>query len=469
MLKLVRLLFLALLATALVWAIVVWQWQTSRRAIDTQDILLYLVLLPLLVVGGALALRWAWRRAALAQAARASAAASAAAPAAAAPVAERQLTMQVLAQGIAMPGAGDTDSALELINEPPPVQLDPLFRDGDGLGVFSRRCTGIEGEAPARAVQLAEQAIAPVLQWLHQAAPPVEPPAPEEAEAQHPTLVTRRRAAPVAKPSLHLLWGVDERHDAQARAAIAQQAGTLLGQWAAQLPAFDWQLEVSAVRSGVALLLQAERRLVMSHRDGRDDRLLVLAAESLVDEALVDRLDAAGQLFTAQRPSGVMPGEAAAALLLAPPARDTSTPAADGGAPAVQLHRLSAQRRDKSADAPGHLAATELTEAVRQAIEVSQVPVEQLSRAVSDTDLQRSRTSEFFDALQQVAPRLGQMELCRCAGAATGSVGIAAAPLALALAAAQVQRGQAPTLMLSHADPFDRLAVVLSAPANPTA
>jgi hypothetical protein len=469
MLKLVRLLFLALFATALVWAIVVWQWQTSHRAIDTQDIVLYLVLLPLVVVGGVLALRWAWRRAALAQAAKAAAAAAApAATAAAAPVAERQRVMQVLACGVVMPGASDASSALERIAEPPPVQLDPDFRDGDGLGVFTRRCAGVDGDMAVRAAVLAERAMEPVLQCLQQLAPQEEASPQHDDTQAHPTLVTRRRAAPAPKPPLHVLWGVDESHHAEQRAAISQRADALLQAWSLQLPAYEWQLDMAPVRSGVALLLQAERRLVMSHRDGRDDRLVVIAAESLIDEALVDRLDAAGQLFTAQRAGGVMPGEAAAALLLAPPLPDGAN-AAELGTASVQLHRLSAQRRDKSADAPGRIAATELSEAVRQAVEVSQHAADQLGAAVSDTDLQRSRTSEFFEALQQVAPQLSQMELCRCAGAATGSVGIAAAPLAVALAATHVQRHQAATLMLSHADPFDRLAAVLSAPAGRTA
>jgi len=83
---------------------------------------------------------------------------------------------------------------------------------------------------------------------------------------------------------------------------------------------------------------------------------------------------------------------------------------------------------------------------------------------VTDTDLQRSRTSELFEALQAAAPHLGVVEQCRCIGSMGGAMGIASAPAVLALAAAHVQQHQEPALALSNADPFDRLAALLWPP-----
>jgi hypothetical protein len=128
----------------------------------------------------------------------------------------------------------------------------------------------------------------------------------------------------------------------------------------------------------------------------------------------------------------------------------------------VQLHRLSAQRRDKSADAAGRVTAATLTETLRQLIEAAALPSEQLTLVLSDTDLRPSRTGELFEALQQAAPHLASLELTRCAGTACGAIGLVAAPLTLALAAERTQQQREATLVLAHADPFDRLAAVLS-------
>ena len=142
MLKPVRLLLLALCITALMWAAVVWRWRHTQRAIGTDDIVLFLAVLPLLVLAGALALRWAWRRADAvheATAARAAAASAAAPTTALPPATEREPAMRMLAWGVAMAGADDAATALALLDDPPALRLDAELRDADGLGVFTRR------------------------------------------------------------------------------------------------------------------------------------------------------------------------------------------------------------------------------------------------------------------------------------------------------------------------------------------
>lgn len=452
--RFLRLIFLTLLAAALIWAAVVWHWQRTQRVIDMRDLVLYLLVLPLLVVGGALALRWAWRRAAAAQMPRPSAGpATSGAEASDAP--QLQRTIRVLAQGVALPGAADAAAALQLAADSPPLQLDAAFRDRDGLGVFTRRHAGVPAGTCDRAQALLQLCMDPVLQQLQaraEAYRAAEPAAPPPA---HPTLTAPRRPAP-RKPVLHVLWGVAESAPA---GDIDASGAAQVNAWAQQLPAFDWQLEIARVRSGEALLLQAERRLVLAQRDSHDDAVLLIAAQSWLDERRIEQLEAQGQLFSAQHHGGVMPGEAAAALLLA-------TPAESRGAATVQLHRLAAQRRDKAADHPGRIRGDVLAEAINHAVKLAQQPVDQISLVVSDTDLRPSRTGELFDALQDAAAPLARAELCRCIGAVTGAVGIVSAPLALALAAAQVQQHREPVLLLTHADPFDRLAAVLSAPAS---
>jgi len=486
MFKLFRWMFLALLLTALVWGAVVWRWQQTHRVIESRDIVLYLVVLPLVVVGGVLALRWAWRRADAAQAAAATAAASSANAKPAAPAAEpaeRVLVMRLLASNAVLPGAETAAAALEMSAEPPPVALDETLCDRDGMGVFTRRCASVDSEAFAlaladelpeadgafddamvRALALVDPCVEPVLQVLRETSDALAAAHAQAASNQHPMQARARQ--PMARPPLRVVWALDERLPERQRQRLTQWAELRVRQWAARAGSFEWLLEAVPVGNGERLLAHAERRLLLAHREKHDEPMLLIAAQSSLGEELVEALDTAGRLFTAQRPSGVMPGEAAAALLLVPPALE--------GAPAttipwpveapLQLHRLSLQRREKSADESGRIAGKEMAEAIRQAIEAAQRPADKITLAVTDTDLQRSRTSELFEALQAAAPHLGVVEQCRCIGSMGGAMGIASAPAVLALAAAHVQQHQEPALALSNADPFDRLAALLWPP-----
>jgi hypothetical protein len=481
MLKLLRSLFLMLFVTALVWAAVVWHWQHSARAVAPRDVIVYLVALPLVVIVGFVALRWAWRKAERSQASAARAASATSPTAVAAPTPseqERLLALRVLGLGVVIPGADDANAALELTAEPPTIKLDPHLRDRDGLGVFTRRCAALEpaelGDAPsslqgsplARALALGDRCVEALLQAWPQA----------EDDAHTPD-----SAGSVKPPNplpLHLLWAVDEHARSEERALVDRFVNARLPVWAAQTPGLAWQLELGPVRNGEALLLQAERRLVMAHRQGRDELVLVVAAQSLLDERVADRLDAEGRLFTAQRGQGVMLGEGGAALLLAPPPLKIET-APSAARPAMlsgptlpelraQLHRLSAQRREKSADEAGRVTGDTLAETMRQALAVvPQLKPEALPLAIADTDAQRSRVNELLQALQVALPGLQMAEQCRRIGLVAGCTGVASAPMALALAAAHAHAKREPALMLTQADPHDRLAAVITPPPSP--
>jgi hypothetical protein len=462
-----------LFVTALVWAAVVWHWQRTGRSVEPRDVFVYLVALPLVVIAGFLALRWAWRRADKAQ----SAAAAQPAPAAAAGAGktagpseqERLLAMRVLGVGAVLPGADDAAAALELAAEPPTIKLDAELRDRDGLGVFTRRCEALEpveledapvalqGAVLARGLALGKQCVEAVLQgW----------PEMEDAAVANAAADGARKAA--SATPLHLLWAVDEASSAEERAVVERFVGAQLPVWSAQTPGLAWQLELAAVRNGEALLLQAERRLVMAHRQGREEAVLVVAAQSMLDERIADRLDAEGRLFTATRGQGVMLGEGGAALLLAPPPLEAAA-AAQAGAPApwpearARLHRLSAQRREKSADESGRITGDTLAEAMRQALAVApDLKPDALPLVVADTDAQRARVNELLQALQAVLPALQMAEQCRRVGLVAGCTGLAAAPLTLALAAVHAHTRGEPVFALTQADAHDRLAVLVT-------
>jgi hypothetical protein len=462
--RLIRLLLLSLVVAGLVWAVVVWRWQQIPHAVGMRDMAMYLAVLPLLVVCGALALRSAWRRAAQVQAAAALAASAQPLAAASSAPVETCGAMHVLAQGVACAGADDAAAALNLLADSPPAQLDMLLRDADGMGVFTRRCAQIDVDVDGsdRVLALVQRCIEPVFRTLRELIHAVQASLPPgEPEPEHPTLVLPPKPQH-ARPVVRVLWGLPETAESFVQATTAGLAAALVRAWSQQLSELDWHLDLRPVPNGEALLLQAEQRLLTDRSETREEMVLLIAAESMLDEVLVERLDATGQLFTARRQGGVMPGEAAAALLLAPSSRN------EDATRAALLHRLSAQRRDASADNAGRISAGALADTLRRAIAASGLDSGTLALVVADTDMRSPRIGELFDALQMVAPHLAAADMWRCSGAAVGGVGIASAPLALALAATHVQRRGEATLMLSHSDPFQCLAVVLSASRGQT-
>src|SRR5690606_8142492 len=99
-------------------------------------------------------------------------------------------------------------------------------------------------------------------------------------------------------------------------------------------------------------------------RQARPELLLVLAVDSALDEASIERMQAVGELFTATHQTGRMPGEGAAGLLIASaswPGMGDVVNAGDAGDAGVlpqrplRMWRPLRARRDKSADAAGRV------------------------------------------------------------------------------------------------------------------
>jgi len=462
---------------AAVWGAVMWQWQRSGRQVSDADLLLYLVVLPLAVLLAVVLLRGAWRRSAVVTAGAAAAAASAAAPAADASAAVAPVTAPawytLSGYGVVAAGLDDISQLLEQAAQPPALRLDPDLRDDDGLGVFTRRCTQADvvsddNAAPLaramRAAMLAQASAESLLQRLaelHEVLP-VEP-APEiEPASGHPTLVMpQARAAAPARPSLRVLHALPDTWRDDERADFTGRMTTWWEQVSPTMPGWQWHRETIAVPSGERALQQAERRLQLIQREGLDEHLVLVVADSWIDEAMVQQLLAQGLLLTAQQPQGWVPGEAGVALLLSP-ARAAG--AQTGG---VRLHRLSLQRRDKSVDEPGRVSGDTLADTIDQLLRAAGHAAESVDQVISDTDLSRNRTTELFEALQRALPSPQVAEHCHCLGRLTGRLGIAAAPLALAAAAAHCQREQQAVVAVTNSHPHDRLAALLAPAPTP--
>lgn len=459
-----------------VWVAVLWRWETTRRAMAVDDIVIYLGLLPLVVFGFVLALRWAWRSAVARQAAAAAAAAPQPATAAAATEAERPMRL-LAARALAACGSSVADILAAVQEGQPRPAPDADLRDADGLPVLTARIEDLK-------VNELTAAIAPLIASVRAQRP-------EFASLDMPEHALRALAAladPLQQALLdlspwHELLGVesaDRSTPPSAKHGTTQSLLRVVVGWPAgwsnfsQAVANEWlrsalstatpvpplrQVVQSLAGPGTALWFEAERLLLAMARDERRDVLLLAACHSDLSNAAVDALEAGQRLFSAQRrPRGVMPGEAAVVLLLAP----FEWPAdadAESDEPAL-LHRAAIGQRDKSVEAAGRISSSVLADLAQQAITVSRLPPAEIAMLVCDADQHTRRGTELFGVTLELLPHLDAAEDLRLSGALTGDVGAASVLLVVAAAAALARSEGKPCLALALAEPQLRLALV---------
>ena len=206
---------------------------------------------------------------------------------------------------------------------------------------------------------------------------------------------------------------------------------------------------------------EIDQHLLRWAREPRPELLLILAVDSAIDADRIDHLQSVGELFTAQHQTGRVPGEGAAALLLAHP----KWPHLRAQMPeAMRLWRPVCGRRDKSADVAGRIGCTTLTAVLTEVLQRTTPPHESLM-VVSDADHRASRTGELFEALQGVAPELDPLQQVTRVGEACGDLGVARAlvPTALACAALRASDQAQRVAVATHVQsPHERVVVALS-------
>lgn len=475
-------------ACSLTWVGVLWWWQRIGLNPQLSDLLLYLGLLPLVLLALLLGLRWAWQhRKALAlpgaAVAEGAVASTNAVPPDATSVAARQAVLQIVqvhAHSVAGEEAADL---LEAAASGKPIpQPDSELRHEDGLPVVCARIAD-KGLAPealrARLMTLLpsvrphsggtadEQ---PLSDNLLRALAALEP----VLEAQRDGLMSIYQAGlgslsgggasvaglPNAQrpvlPGLSVLMGWPVHWTNEERLLARAWVENCLRDREADLSSAYALTFISWAGSGEELWLRADQ---VAHAPGLAPWLLVLGCESDVDPARISSLAAAHRLYDAAlRPGGCMPGEAAAALLLAP-----ASWARPAGANElrVRIHRPALLRRDRSVESAGRVTHVDVAQAVEQALMAAQLTAADLGMLVCDADLHSSRGGELYGMAVEALPQLDPLEDMRLLGRVTGRTGVASALLVLAAAAEAVKSLKKPTLALTLADPHLRMAVVL--------
>jgi hypothetical protein len=482
--KVLKALLLFSLVTFVIWVAVLWHWEATHRNMTVADIVTYLGLLPLAVCGLLLALRWAWLGAA--ERADTAAAQPAPTPGAATPShdeAQRHATVQVLGAHICSAGGQAPGELLEAAQAGKPrPDLDRELRSDDGLPVMCARIADLD-------IAQAETALEPLVAALRTQREDWASFAPAShvvralAALQTPLLAALADLQPWAEtfgaagadglvPPAHsqtptllrvLLGWPPEWSEFEQTLGLAW-ARSLLDSDSTTIPPSRVVFDAHAC-SGEELWLKADQLLQALARDGRDDVLLLAACHSAIGDAAVAALEQQRRLFSAaDHPKGLMPGEAAATLVLAPP----QWPVATGGDKApVLLHRPSVQRRDKSVEAGGRVSPECLSRALAQALIAGRLDAAQVGALVCDADQHTPRSTELFGTTLDLLPHLDPTEDMRLIGTINGHTGPASALLVVAAAAERARGVDKPCIALVLGDAFMRMALLARTAAVP--
>ena len=470
-----------LLVFGLVWFAVVLHWQVAGASPTAVDLGMFLLVLPLVLLG----VIWLLRRT-LRRRSEQRSAASVAVPVTDttsliddSPRPDR--IVHVLASATLLRAGSSAAAVAESLAAPERPPLHGQLKDSVGLPVFAAAVENLDpgsmelllgaamagpdtfervfGDEALRAIALLD----PVAEeLLHCALPPI----PLEAavagietglhpHAMHHSL-SSRGAVPAPAASVlrvHLLL------PAAWPSAARQASGDWLSAKARAIGFDDHQLRVDVVPVNAAAdTWRLLDQLMQTHPGGADgDRHLMLAAHSSIGETSIDRLDARRELLVSGHPEGLIPGEGAAGLLLG-----AATASLDPAAPPpLRLHRLL-----RGQAGHGRTASRQAAELLRHALNTAAHPADAIALVFSDADHRPSRAIEIAGAISATLPDLDPVDDARHLGLVCGDIG-AVAPLALlAAAAAQSAQDDAPVLVFGLADPLLRIATTVS-PLSP--
>lgn len=448
----VRILLVALALITLTWCGVVLWWRQHPQVLGAGDITLGLIVMPLVVCAG---VGLAWLGFARMRSRPSSdEAATPAVVQSEAGVAATRPEAWVLAVGIASAAGTSAEAVCDALSQGE-QQPAPCFDfiDFEGLPVRLARAETLmpngerEGLAVADDAALSAESLVRVLALLPDALNPVV----DALVAAMPA-----RSSPHATPrSLPVLVRVlaPKRWD--------EAAVTVLQQRIERLIAARWLEVPPPVRvsrdDGVAALAELQTWLA---DDTQTRSLLLVAADSLIDTALIDAAAQAGQLSRHDLPEGLVPGEAVAAIWCARPGLNL------GVEPLARLSSLSRAQRDAVPTRNARINAAVLESLLGGVLETSGCPVEVPAALVSEGDVRPSCAVEAAMAMNTTLPHLDPVADRIAVGVALGDLGAAGTAVGLVLAAAKAREALKPVMLASLSDPLAR-GVALMLPYEP--
>ena len=449
---------LIVLAVGLCWGGAIWFWSATNRMPDTQDLVVYLVALPL----GVLLAVWLGRKLIAAIAAAPVAAGAATSPAQAAYSAPPPVAapLAVLAAALRTPhGASAEDLSGAILDNKARADLDEELVDDHGFPVMTARSD--DADDPALQEEIA--------QWFAEnGVPDLEFHGEQWRALALATGVVGELASAAASelaaaegvgvtPMLHLLpllppeWALAERRAAGIWLRhIVSEAG--------------WPLARIALASEVPSDARSTSPLAVLGRLAHQGTLsgeplvgLVVAAASFLADSHLSNWEGNATLFTAARPQGLIPGEGAAGLLLT----DLLQAQSKEGLSYALLDLTPEARRHNSADEAKKADAKLLGTMTEKVLASGMAPADKVGMLIADTGHRTTRVLELMEMLAAALPHLDSETDVRRTGTACGTCGAVPFVTALALARHHALELEVPVLCISNEDPYRRSAVLV--------
>lgn len=454
-------------AFSVCWIGAIWYWRANNRMPATDDLIVFLLVLPLAL----LLLVWIGRKVHTRMSA--AAAASAAAPVAAAEVAAAPApaapSLTIVAAAVRAPHGQSPDELHAMLAEGSarPALDDGLY-DDHGFPVMTARVAdndpaalredvepwltarGLDASSFSdeqwRALNAGSAVLTELAAWL----------AMHPHIAEHTARIDTR--APTALPLLHLLpvWAADWSTETRALADewlrhLLVQAG-----WPRD------RLAPTATQANAHVNGLLNTLLAHAATDPTAPVLaVVLACDSRLSEGAIDALSGAGRLFTARNAQGEVPGEGAAALLVADAAQAALLAP---GEDATLLRGAASAELPGSADVAKRVDGNVLRRTTEALLQHAQVAAADIAALTADTDHRTGRVMEVMDLVSEQFKELDPAADLASVGAACGSCGAVTYLTALALARQAALERSAPVLCIGNLDPYRR-DVALVAPA----
>jgi hypothetical protein len=448
---------LAVLVVGLCWGGAVWYWSATNRMPTTEDLVLFMLVLPLAL----LLLVWLGAKLfAMLAAAPVAAAAASSQPSdkATPPAAAEAPPLAILASALRAPhGASPDELTGAIADNKARADLDPELVDDDGFPVMTARSdsaddAGVQEEitewfaasgindvrfeaeqwraltmGSAVATELASQAVSellpadgapPMLQLM-----PMLPGAWQLEQRRAAGLWLRHLVTESGWPTAHIALAAELPGDARGATPLA-----VLG-----------RLAHHAASADAAVVA------------------LIVACGSHVGEESVNQWAGNASLFTSSRPQGLIPGEGAAGLLLA----DARQAGAIEGAGVVLLHTVDEARRHNSADDTKRADAALLGTLTEKVLARAAAQAEQVAMIVADTGHRTSRVLELLGLAAAALPQLDDETDVLRLGAGCGTCGAVPFMTALAMARHHALERNAPVLCISNEDAYRRSAALV--------
>ena len=440
-------------------------WRNGNIMPATDDILLYMVLLPLVLLG---ALWSAGKLASMLAAPPATpASADAAAPVAPVPADIPAAPLALLAGALLLPQGASADQVRDAHAEGTARPgLDPSLTDDYGFPLMSARVADLDVDTTENDIRT----------WLRQQGLP--DPQFREGHWRALALGGAVLAELAQAATLHQQLEPHTQAEPAQRAAVGLPTLQLLplfpSTWdtAQRLAAGRWLLHQITLQGWPAdrltMSMVAERQVAGPHaslaqvalqctRAGLPCLAIVLACASHVDQQTADLWSSQDQLFSARNQRGLVPGEGAAGLLVA----DAQQAALFDAAALPWLHGAADGVRSSSIDASARGDADLLAALTAAALLTAASDASQIALLTTDGGDMGKRASEALALAHAALPHMDTASQWIGVAAGCGEAGPVPTVAALVLARQACADQQSHVLSISQHDPLRRSAAVI--------